>query len=340
MKKLFTLIIAQIVAVAAVAQPQTLTITDILRGDKVPTFMKFDEMGQDFRAVKLGSKDSAANPFSMFMPIMMMGLMSTLGAPTSNTRDVLGFSLLGLADVSWTKGDIVQFASGEFLVTYKLPIGMTELMQLGSPGGDPSKLLSELKLSLVKLTSIESLTPAPEITKETISKLAESLKTIGQEAVPSQEAPAEVESGAIAAWKSTTLSNAKQLALATHMFLTDNKDIFPYVQGTKAMIKMIHPYLKMTQIWETKNPNGGQLQFNMCLAGANISDVLEPSSTPLFYDSVPWPAGYRVVAFVDGHAKTVSEEDWSTMQPLLNLKLKKYGKPLPMDFGNDLPPPD
>ncbi len=58
----------------------------------------------------------------------------------------------------------------------------------------------------------------------------------------------------------------------------------------------------------------------------------------MIYESEEWPDGKRGVAFTDGHAKFVTKEKWEAMQPLLKLKMKRYGKPIPLD-AKTLPAP-
>jgi hypothetical protein len=59
-----------------------------------------------------------------------------------------------------------------------------------------------------------------------------------------------------------------------------------------------------------------------------MADVPAPAETPLYFESQTWPNGRRCVAYTDGHVKAVSSDDWQHHQPFLQLKLKKYGKPI------------
>lgn len=125
------------------------------------------------------------------------------------------------------------------------------------------------------------------------------------------------------------LSNAKQFALGIMLFLTDNKDVYPYVSGVASLQKIVMPYIKNERVFKPLNPNGdGKWRFNMSLAGVRMVDLLEPAKTPLVYDIHPHPNGRRVVAFADGHAKLVSETEWKSYDAFLKLKLKRHGKPI------------
>ena len=70
-------------------------------------------------------------------------------------------------------------------------------------------------------------------------------------------------------------------------------------------------------------------KFNMSLAGVNSTEIAEPANTVMFYESEPWADGSRCVSFADTHAKVVNPEEWAKLQPSLNLKLKRVGKPIP-----------
>jgi prepilin-type processing-associated H-X9-DG protein len=126
------------------------------------------------------------------------------------------------------------------------------------------------------------------------------------------------------------MSNGKQIALGMLMYTNDYDDVLPYVQSVVTVKEITYPYIKTKSVWETGNP-ASQWRFNMCVGGALETDIQEPASTPMFYESAPWPDGRRVVAFMDGHVKLVSSSDWKAMAKYLKLKLKKKAtKPLPL----------
>lgn len=142
------------------------------------------------------------------------------------------------------------------------------------------------------------------------------------------------------AQRAATLSNLKQTGIATMILLSDYDDLFPYVQSTSQLFKFLMPYTKNEKLFKTLNPAGGAFQFNMCIAGTSATAVEKPSETPLFYETKSWPDGSRGVVFTDAHAKFVTKEEWNKMQPLLKLKMKRHGKPIPLNAKTlGSPPP-
>jgi hypothetical protein len=141
-----------------------------------------------------------------------------------------------------------------------------------------------------------------------------------------------------------TRSNMKLIALGTIMYTTDWDDVLPYAQSTRAVAYCTEPYMKNRRIWQTLNPNGGKIQFNMGIAGVGVDDVQNPAETPLFYETQFWPDGSRVVAFLDAHGSSISNSDWPIVNKALAAKFKRKAKPLPANWGSSFrfpnePPP-
>lgn len=120
----------------------------------------------------------------------------------------------------------------------------------------------------------------------------------------------------------------KLVALSLLMYGTDYDDVFPFVQATKVAARVTEPYCKDKSIWKSVNPNGGQLQLNMCISGVMMTAIEEIAGTPLVYDSKAWPGGYWLVSHTDGHVKFVNSARWKGMQKYLKLKLPRVGKPI------------
>ncbi len=139
--------------------------------------------------------------------------------------------------------------------------------------------------------------------------------------------------------------NARSVASAMLVYAQDYDGTFPYVQSYKGAEYVLYPYVKGLNVYQTMNPiHGGEFRFNMCLAGVKMSDVTEPSVTPLFYDTFAWPNGTFLVAFADSHVRFLTSEQWDSVKKYLNLKLKANGKPLPADLelpasGSSTPAP-
>lgn len=128
--------------------------------------------------------------------------------------------------------------------------------------------------------------------------------------------------------KTRGISNMKQVALAMLMYGTDYDDVLPFVQATKIAARVTEPYCKDRRVWVSVNPNGGQLQLNMCISGVNMTAVEEPAATPLVYDSKPWPDGYWLTSYVDGHCRYLDAARWEAAKKYLKLKLPRVGKPI------------
>ncbi len=96
-----------------------------------------------------------------------------------------------------------------------------------------------------------------------------------------------------AARRTAALSNAKQVALAAIMFSADNNDRLP--SNKEDVQKLLMPYLRNQSILDG---------FVYTFAGGFINDVANPSETELGFISMP---GGRIVAYVDGHVKWVSD---------------------------------
>jgi prepilin-type processing-associated H-X9-DG protein len=271
--------------------------------------------------------------------------------------------LVQMLDLSWTTGETVHLLSSDaaaakavgaakpdsddtYLVTYKAEFGMSQLMSMDSGG---KALPSELKLALVKLSSISSITPAPDVTKERLVKAmasASALSSTKTEYAVEDGMPATAgEPGRPAtAEQAATLSNGKQLALGMIMYCTDYDDLMPYVQSVVTVKEVISPYLKNMELWKTNNP-ASQWHMNMSISGVQMVAIPEPAATPLFYESAPWPDGRRVVTFCDGHVQLVGKDAWAGMAKYLKLKLPRAAKkPLPLhvqglDVRSAGPPP-
>ena len=129
-----------------------------------------------------------------------------------------------------------------------------------------------------------------------------------------------------AAKETVALSNAKQIALAGLMYSNDFDDQFPYVESTNQFRKLTMPYTKNDSVWKDDNPNGGGFRFAMNIAGVAATAIDSPAEAPMIYESNAWPDGKRVVAFTDGHAKRVGQQEWALIEPRLKTKYPRTAK--------------
>ncbi len=132
----------------------------------------------------------------------------------------------------------------------------------------------------------------------------------------------------LARYKVATISNIKQIDIGLIMWSSDHDDVFPYITKSAQVSKLVLPYTKNEKLFKTYNPNGGQFEMNMSLAGVKATDIKDPANTILLYDSKAWPGNMHCVAYADGHGKFVTEEVWKKIAGSLKLKLPKHGKPI------------
>ena len=213
--------------------------------------------------------------------------------------------------ISWSKFEKLTIEGKRYLAVYRCELSSYLSGHLGP----------EARLFLVNLDSVPEIGFAPPTcTLAGLKKLASSPDT-----------------AAFGDPRSKTLSNAKQLAVAYVILLADYDDVAPYVQGTDQLFRVMRPYLKTTEFTKTLNPKGRFL-YNMALAGANQNSLEKPMDTVVFYETEPWPDGKRVVAFADTHVRIVDADKWKTLQPSLNLKLKKVAKPMKPNQDSPIQP--
>ncbi len=331
----FRILMACLMALPSVLMAaQQLTWTDILRGDKIPRALEAKDLPATAYAVRIQQGSDANNGMPTWMSLMMMS--------PSGGRDGLIGAAMSLEQVSWTDGSSVQIGGQDYLVTYRMRI-TDELLRLqmalppGSHVESPQGFAPKLQLELVKTTAITNFSP---IENMTVATLVDTLNKINGGMSPQ---PVPVDEGAVpiaivpteqsmASKKSASLSNAKQIALGVMMYSSDYDDAMPYVQSTRSLFGVIQPYVKNNNIYRTLNPSGGSFLFNMDVSGILTTQVKNPATTVLCYDSREWPDGSRIVAFMDGSAKTVSRETWKTLYGPGKLKLKKVGRPLPLNY--------
>jgi hypothetical protein len=108
----------------------------------------------------------------------------------------------------------------------------------------------------------------------------------------------------LAAKKTVSLSNVKQLSLGALMYCNDFDDKFPpHMETVASMRPYIFPYVKNEAIFVSPNPNGGEYLGNPKLSGKNSVKVVNPAKTIMIYDSQPWqPGNVALVGYADGHA--------------------------------------
>lgn len=313
-------LVLRLVALVALIAPyasviaQEATLRSVLAGTSYPLEIKAAELTDDYRAFRM-AKSGNTDYFTLYGPMLSV----SMAAENPGMAKLLGFS-----DAYWTKGDVANVEGQRFLITYKLSVDMTKLMTQGRfgtvPEGAEKEFMSApLRLSLIKVDSIQSIEPDPSLKPDDLRKAM---------APPEKQTPIQTASA-----KTQTLSNMKQVATAMIMYISDSDDEYPYPQTTKTIRYITAPYMKNNDLWTTRNPNGGEFLFNMALGGVSATQLEYPAEMVMFYESKAWPDGTRVVAFADGHARVVDSATWKTLQKWLKRKYKTKSKPLPANYG-------
>ena len=315
-------------ALASFSGAQNLKFSEALDGKKIPAVIKPKDLPADFWAVKITTSGefSLLDLYGGAAFSFRSGGMPGEDEERQRARE----ALIQSVGVSWTKGDKVRIEGQEFLITYRLdvPIGA-----LGSSGQsfDMWALENplELTLQLVRPESISKITPVPTLSPEKMAKAVEAFtRSLGDEFTGPIGTPS-----SMVARQTAALSNAKQISLGILMYQSDYDDIYPARQSTDHVRNVTRPYMKNDALWKTGNPNKSRFLFNVSLSGFSAMDVDSPAEMPMIYESAPWPDGRRAVAYADGHAKLITNDQWNKLQPLLKAKLKRnlkrtvYSKP-------------
>jgi hypothetical protein len=289
---------------------------------------KPEPMDGEFRlSYSLQDAPESLTPFAVtyvgdFMQVLM-GSSSLYGTRGEN-QEFTTF-VFQLNTTLWLTDKTVTRLGKSMLVGYTTKFSQESYLgRLSSPDPDdaPRKnansVLGGITFNLVYVNpdAIQSISPAPNMTLSVLRAFTM------PESKPS-----------LAARKTITLSNLKQISTGLIMCSLDTDDIFPYVQGTAGMFETIQPYIKNTELFKTQNPNGGGFRFNMSLAGAEATEIKDPAKTIMFYESQTWPDGGRCVSFVDTHVNYVTQQEFLQLSKTLGLKLKRNGKPLPANLG-------
>ena len=113
-----------------------------------------------------------------------------------------------------------------------------------------------------------------------------------------------------------TISNLKQVALATHIYAAENDDAFPAQFRTEQDLRdRVMPHWENKEALQTLNPNGGSIVPNNELAGLPLSSVVAPEVTALLNETERWPDRRQGYAFVDGHVRALSETSLVRTEP-------------------------
>ncbi len=155
-------------AKAAAITSQGISFASLLKGSGYPLTMKPADLPTDFVAAKITADGGGAGGgfMDMFMSPMMM-MMGALGGSSGGPGDE-AMAAIGALDLSWSKGEVTNVDGLNFLVTYKGGLDMKDLS-----GMDKKDTLADtvLRLNLIRVDSIKTLVPRPDMTKEDFVKM-------------------------------------------------------------------------------------------------------------------------------------------------------------------------
>jgi hypothetical protein len=277
----------------------------------------------DYRPYRLAIQGaSSGNIMGLdFSSLMMMSMMGGGGGGAQPPQFLTDISSV------WTKGEKVCIGGQSFLVGYKANVP-NMMSMISHAGSGPKKLI--MVLDLIRPDMITEIQPVVGLTKEAFLNEGEVAGLAFADSPDASVGSSPVVQEAETREKATaTLSNIKQDALALIMYMNDYDDVLPKGNSTAQIEDAAMPYLKTKNTWQTLNPNGGRILFNMALSGVNESAIDMPAEVPLLFEEVAWPDGRRAVAYTDGHAKLEDQQTWALKQKYLHMKFKKLAHAKP-----------
>lgn len=141
------------------SRAQDMTFMDLMKGDRVPLMMMPNAIPQGYMAMKI-KVAGGGGIMDMFGPFgMIFGMMgSAMGGAGGGAE----MGPLVAMELSWTKGEMVTMSGVPFVVTYKMDMSPADMMVAGE-GEDAIQKLP-MKLTLVRMDSIQSISPQPDVT--------------------------------------------------------------------------------------------------------------------------------------------------------------------------------
>jgi hypothetical protein len=250
---------------------------EIIKGSKVPLTVKMKDLtGDVWRRMTVSGSGGPAGPEAS----PMVNVITTLLQGPD-------------ASAYFTRGETISVDGQKFLIAYRMkpkPIDF-EVLERSSAPPKPEPLTpdTELTLSLLNLSatnSFEDIRPFDWNVERTAI----------------QERSAEER-------KSQSLNNLKQLALGVMMYVQDYDEILPPMQTPAKVQEVVQPYVKNPEMF--KDPVTGEAYIpNPTLSQKKLAHIANPADFVLYFEPKPAPDGTRGIAFLDGSAKRIKEEDW------------------------------
>jgi len=116
--------------------------------------------------------------------------------------------------------------------------------------------------------------------------------------------------------RTATMSHMKQIAIALRTYAADNDGLLPASFSTNEDLRAaLASYDLDERIFETRNPDGGQILPNSDLAGVKLLEVFEPDEIALLYETEPWSNGRSIYAFATTSVQSISADSVVKLSP-------------------------
>lgn len=282
--------------------PRQYSLAEILAGKSIPLTITAEEAKRDWQAAEIGLAGSAG--LEQMGPSYNFLMSSMRSSAAMGGRSTL---ILRQFNAVYTKGEIITIDGILNYLTYSYDIADVRV-------GSDIQMPTLLRLHLVAVAAVVRIQPLGDLFAEPVLAPTDG---------PTQVTPEQ---------RSTSLSNVKQLAMASLMYCADNDDELPYAQSTGTVLGTHYPYMRSLNIARSPK-SGSRIVFNLALAGVNAGDIPEPAKTPMWYEIVP-TGTLAAVAFADGHAEQIGDDRHAWLQARLKerFKRRKDMKPLPKDY--------
>ena len=104
-------------------------------------------------------------------------------------------------------------------------------------------------------------------------------------------------------------SNLRQLGLGMLMYVQDYDEVLPPLKTIEAAQGALSPYVRDESIF-TQPDTDEPYMTNPILSGKKMAHITNAADMILFYEAKPAKDGTIGAAFLDGHAKRLTAEEW------------------------------
>ncbi len=273
------------------------SLQEILAGRRYPLSLKLSGLSSDWRRVNAGGQFD------------MPALSQLFGA------------MFGGGGAFYTRGETITVAGETYLVGYRPQVkglDLAALMQSGAGAGPPTpeKLTPDtpLALSLLNLRTAGSLNDIRPFSLE--QELAESGQGPGGLFGVFSEARERAQAA-------SSESNLKQLGVALMMYTQDYDECYPLAKNAPSLKDQLMPYVKNEAVF-VQPGSEEPYQPNPALAGKSMAQLREPARTPAVFEASAAEDGTRAVAFADGHASRIPEEEYQSLLAASKVELAPF----------------